>query len=109
MSSTTDRKEGAAVGIIRTDKAFVLRPYSALSVGEETNPGYAFEGWNTKVDGSGNTIAGGSAYRPPNDITLYAQWRRKEKDVGVTVYACDGDYSATFIEPDGAGTHTTTA
>ena len=97
------------MGIIRTDKAFVLRPYSALSVGEETNPGYAFEGWNTKVDGSGNTIAGGSAYRPPNDITLYAQWRRKEKDVGVTVYACDGDYSATFIEPDGAGTHTTTA
>ena len=60
------------MGIIRTDKAFVLRPYSALSLGEETNPGYAFEGWNTEADGSGNTIAGGSAYRPQNDMTLYA-------------------------------------
>ena len=97
------------MGIIRTDKAFVLRPYSALSVGEETNPGYFFEGWNTEADGSGTAIAGGSAYRPPNDITLYARWRRKELEVDVAVYACDGDYSAAFVEPDGAGTHTTTA
>ena len=97
------------MGIIRTDKAFVLRPYSALSVGEETNPGYAFEGWNTEADGSGTAVAGGSAYRPPNDLTLYARWRRKELEVDVTVYSHDEDYSATFVEPDGAGTHTTTA
>ena len=97
------------VGIIRTDKAFVMRPYSTPALGGGPIPGYAFEGWNTEADGSGTTIAGGAAYRPPNDIMLYAQWRRKEKDVDVTVYACDGDYSATFVEPDGAGTHTTTA
>ena len=97
------------MGIIQTDKAFVLRPYSTPALGEDANPGYTFEGWNTKADGSGTTIAGGSAYRPPNDITLYAQWKRKAEDVNVTVYSYNDDYSATFVEPDGAGTHTTTA
>ena len=97
------------MGIIQTDKAFVLRPYSTLSVGEDANPGYTFEGWNTKADGSGTTIAGGSAYRPPNDITLYAQWKQKAKNVNVTVYSYNNNYSATFIEPNGAGTYTTTA
>lgn len=97
------------MGIIQTDKAFVLRPYLTPVLGEEVRPGYTFEGWNTSADGSGTAVAGGSAYRPPNDITLYAQWKRKAKDVNVIVYSYDNNYSSTFIEPGGAGTYTTTA
>lgn len=40
--------------------------------------GCTFEGWNTKADGSGNTIASNSDYTPVlADTTLYAQWKEQ--------------------------------
>jgi len=38
-------------------------------------PGYAFDGWNTSADGSGDAYAIGSTLTMGNsDVTLYAQW-----------------------------------
>lgn len=40
--------------------------------------GCTFEGWNTKADGSGKTIASNSDYTPTLvDTTLYAQWKEQ--------------------------------
>src|ERR1700691_1358596 len=39
-----------------------------------SNVGYAFEDWNTSIDGSGNAYADGSSYSFSADISLYAQW-----------------------------------
>ncbi len=37
--------------------------------------GYAFAGWNTAADGSGEQIMIGTAYTANESTTLYAQWR----------------------------------
>lgn len=42
-------------------------------------PGWAFTGWNTERDGSGDDFAEGSSYSGTSDITLYAQWERTTK------------------------------
>ncbi len=39
-----------------------------------SNVGYAFEGWNTSVNGSGTSYADGASYSFSADIGLYAQW-----------------------------------
>lgn len=36
--------------------------------------GYAFSGWNTLADGSGDQFAGGSSFTIASNQTLYAQW-----------------------------------
>ena len=38
--------------------------------------GYAFEGWNTKADGTGDKYGPEAAFTAQSDITLYAQWSR---------------------------------
>ncbi|MDE7131310.1 MAG: InlB B-repeat-containing protein [Lachnospiraceae bacterium] len=38
--------------------------------------GYAFEGWNTKADGTGDKYEPEAAFTAQSDITLYAQWSR---------------------------------
>ena len=35
---------------------------------------YAFNGWNTKADGTGTNYAAGSPFTPSGSVTLYAQW-----------------------------------
>ena len=39
-----------------------------------TKTGYAFSGWNTKPDGTGNNYRSGDHFWPITDTTLYAQW-----------------------------------
>jgi uncharacterized repeat protein (TIGR02543 family) len=44
--------------------------------------GYIFKGWNTKADGSGTSYAADSSIKISGDVTLYAQWEKREfKDV----------------------------
>jgi len=45
-----------------------------LSSTVPTRDGYAFTGWNTAVDGSGDSYAAGDTYTANASVTLYAQW-----------------------------------
>ena len=45
-----------------------------ISSSQPTREGYKFIGWNTCVDGSGNTYQPGVKYSDDVDLTLYAQW-----------------------------------
>ena len=42
---------------------------------EFTNDPWAFDTWNTKADGTGDSYAAGSTITLNSDTTLYAQWR----------------------------------
>jgi uncharacterized repeat protein (TIGR02543 family) len=42
-----------------------------------SNAGYAFAGWNTSANGSGNSYTDGSTYSFNADVGLYAQWLPK--------------------------------
>ena len=37
-------------------------------------PGFLFDGWNTKADGTGTNYSAGAVYAPTASITLYAKW-----------------------------------
>ena len=45
-----------------------------LSSTVPTRDGYAFIGWNTAADGSGDSYAAGATYAANASVTLYAQW-----------------------------------
>lgn len=57
-----------------------------------TLSGYEFAGWNTNADGSGVSYTNGQNITPSGDMTLYAQWKKKE------VY-----YTITFDSNGGSG------
>jgi len=42
--------------------------------GNLSQTGFAFNGWNTAADGSGDAIAANAEYTANADLTLYAQW-----------------------------------
>ena len=46
-----------------------------------TRPGYDFICWNTKADGTGTNYEDGGNISLGSDITLYAQWYRKEINI----------------------------
>lgn len=72
------------------------------SVAEPADPtlaGYSFKDWNTKEDGSGDTIT--FPYTPTGDITLYAQW--DTRSYTITFDAGEGKFT------DGAETKTVQA
>ena len=46
---------------------------TVLQVGY-TYGSYTFSGWNTQIDGTGTSYAGGASYSFENNLTLYAQW-----------------------------------
>ena len=50
-----------------------LTTFSTLNV-TFTNPGYAFNDWNTAANGDGTSYANGSTYSFSADTSLYAQW-----------------------------------
>lgn len=47
---------------------------SPAPVADPTYAGHTFTGWNTKADGSGETIHLAAYTMPLHDVTLYAQW-----------------------------------
>ena len=96
------------MSVIYTDKDFIVdNNYTTHVPSPDINPGWTFQGWSTSPAGP-SEIAGGARYDPPSDITLYAQWKKNEVPVHIIVYSWNGDYSMSFVEPDGT-THYTTA
>lgn len=96
------------MSLIDTQKAFVLEDYTTLSIdGSIYNPGYVFVGWNTRPDGSGIAVQADALYSPSADVSLYAQWEKRESSARVTVYTWNDDYNTTFIQPDGSQQITT--
>ncbi len=51
-----------------------------LNKNEFTREGYAFKEWNTKKDGSGQSYGNGESVTLEEDLTLYAQWKKKHYD-----------------------------
>jgi uncharacterized repeat protein (TIGR02543 family) len=77
-----------------------LTTYSDLNV-PFSNPGYAFNDWNTSPNGSGSSYTNGSTYSFSADTSLYAQWTAEP-----SVTATFGDNGgvgnvAPIIEPSG--------
>ena len=60
---------------------------TSLDICTFTNEGYAFNGWNTKEDGSGDFYGDGTTVTLLADLDLYAQW---DKLYNVTVEQTDG-------------------
>ena len=60
------------------------------SLATASRDGYTFVGWNTKVDGTGETISAPFTYNIANDLTLYAQYTANT-------------YSVTFDKQGGTG------
>ena len=60
-----------------------------------SNSFYEFDSFNTKADGSGTEYAGGSSFTITSNVTLYAQWVRKE------VTLPNGSYSSSieYVNP----------
>lgn len=55
-------------------------PMIVLSGDEMVREGYTFVGWNTKMDGSGQSYDAGMTYAMPDEnIELYAQWEEIPK------------------------------
>ncbi len=46
----------------------------AGNTGSLVKTGFAFNGWNTRANGSGTSYAANAAYDAPTNLTLYAQW-----------------------------------
>lgn len=60
---------------------------STLNKNEFDKPGYVFDGWNTKPDGSGTSYVDEDSFTGDDDIILYAQW--KESSLRV-IYDANG-------------------
>jgi uncharacterized repeat protein (TIGR02543 family) len=55
------------------DTSSTLISFASLSP-SFSNPGYAFDGWNTAPNGAGISYADGANYSFAADVDLYAQW-----------------------------------
>ena len=60
--------------------------------------GYVFNGWNTKIDGTGDAYAGGEQLKIESALTLYAQWRR-EKSTWSVLAPPPAFYTGSPIKP----------
>lgn len=61
--------------------------------------GYIFNGWNTKIDGTGDAYAGGEQLKIESALTLYAQWRR-EKSTWSVLAPPPAFYTGSPIKPN---------
>ena len=59
-----------------------------LTANAFTREGYAFDGWNTKADGSGTPYADKSKVTLTENLALYAQWTKNA-------------FNVTFVDEDG--------
>ena len=103
------------------DRGTVVTVGESGSVGGSTDrqnptiPGYVFQGWNTKSDGTGTTYANGDTIPLYENMTLYAMWSKGGNTLSLTKIDSLGNTinGATFTISDGqssseftAGTYT---
>ncbi len=62
-----------------------------------TYTGYEFVGWNTSSDGTGISYTNGQSITPLGNITLYAQWNKKEVYYTITFNANGGSGSMSSM------------
>ena len=65
------------------EQAMAYGTPTALKANAFTRNCFAFTGWNTKADGSGQGYADGAEVSLTGDLALYAQWKRVTVIVGV--------------------------
>ena len=59
---------------------------------EYNRKGYTFTGWNTKQDGTGESINAGTIYHAnQKETNFYAQWQKNNLTFNLTYYANGGD------------------
>ena len=89
--------DGQSVGSSEAGKINKLSNTEAnkIPTTEPTRDGYAFVGWNTEADGSGDSYQPGDYLKTTNQplTKLYAQWG---KEVGDTVYTVSCDTSLIY-------------
>ncbi|MGL4589433.1 MAG: InlB B-repeat-containing protein [Mycoplasmatales bacterium] len=78
---------GTSVGIA---KQTVIFNELATEVEVPTRNHYTFIGWNTKIDGSGETWDFASSKMPGADTTLYAQWKSNENILTFNINGGEG-------------------
>lgn len=97
--------DGQSVGSSEAGKINKLSNTEAnkIPTTEPTRDGYAFVGWNTEADGSGDSYQPGDYLKTTNQplTKLYAQWGKKVDDTVYTV-SCDTSltYTGTSQKPD---------
>ena len=66
-----------------TMQSIAIKYAEVFSIPENkfTRPGYEFICWSTKADGTGINYEDGAKFSIGSDITLYAQWYRKETNI----------------------------
>lgn len=91
---------GAPANARRAGRTYT--PYTPSA--EETPVGYAFVGWNTSADGSGEDRAVGTEYNTNTSLTLYAQWIDTKDLIGMGVKASiENQVNALAAKLNGAG------
>lgn len=55
--------------------------------------GYVFAGWNTKADGTGDTVAAFPATFPAGTTTYYAQWKLDVRGLDAASFSFQGPYN----------------
>ena len=70
------------------DQTVVGSVATALNANTFTRQGYAFNGWNTRADGSGTVYADGVAITVNSHTTLYAQWEAAHSHLTCGVAGC---------------------
>lgn len=74
-----------------------------LPTTEPTKAGYDFAGWNTKEDGTGETIDENTIVNITSTTSIYAQWTQKE--ITVTYDAGEGAWGGWIHKVDQDGNH----
>ena len=98
--------DGQSVGSSEAGKINKLSNTEAnkIPTTEPTRDGYAFVGWNTEADGSGDSYQPGDYLKTTNQplTKLYAQWGKKADDATVYTVSCDTSlvYTGTSQTPD---------
>ncbi len=98
--------DGQSVGSSEAGKINKLSNTEAnkIPTTKPTRDGYAFVGWNTEADGSGDSYQPGDYLKTTNQplTKLYAQWGKKADDATVYTVSCDTSlvYTGTSQTPD---------
>ena len=81
------------------DQSFKYDVKKALSANGYSLPGYDFDGWNTKTDGTGTPYADKAEVQDLSEdgspVTLYAQWNAKPYRI---TYQSDDAGSQTYVQ-----------
>ena len=85
LYTVTYHGNGNTAGAVPVDSSSLYEEGATVTVltntGSLVKTGYAFDGWNTKADGSGTAYAAGTTFTMGTaNLTLYAQWKLTSAD-----------------------------